>query len=244
MLTGRSVRQELSARLPRTFTLCAYALAMALLVAVPAGIVMALRAGGRLDRAIFSVLLTLWSVPMVVMGTLLLACTARGGHGVQWFPSGAPGSGGAIPVLWHLTLPALCLAIVASAPLARQVRAAVLEHLGAEHVQTALAKGLSRVSVMRRHVLRASLVPIVSVLAMLIPRLIAGSVLIETVYNIDGMGMLVWRSAVHRDLDIVLAVALLTAIVHMLAMLAADAMLMLLDPRIRIQSRRNGAAGA
>jgi peptide/nickel transport system permease protein len=234
-MTGRSVCQELGGRLPISIVLSAFALLLALFVAVPGGVMMALRAGGKADRAIFAVLLTLWSVPIVVMATLLLGYATRGGRGVEWFPSsGAPRGAGALELMWSLTLPALCLAIVACAPIARQIRAAMVEQLGAEFVQTALAKGLSRRAVVRRHVLRAALAPLATVFAMLVPRIIAGSVLVETVFSIDGMGMLAWRSAVNRDLDVVLAVALLAAVAHMVSLMLADVLYMVLDPRVRL----------
>jgi len=237
-LSSRSAWAEIRERLPITMLLSAYALVLALIVAIPAGVVMARRAGTRLDRSIFSALLTLWSVPMVVMATLLLAFAARGGQGVAWFPSGGLHRGmGLLDALWLLTLPAVSLAIVACAPLARQVRAAILEQLGQDYVQTALAKGLSQSAVFRRHVVRASLGPMVTVLAMLVPRLIAGSVIVEKIFSIDGMGMLAWRSAANRDLDLVLAIALITAVVHMCSLLLADVLLAIVDPRVRLDAQ-------
>lgn len=245
MLTGRSVRAELQARLPVTMALSALSLLLAASVALPAGAWMALRAGRLLDRTLNGALLTVWSVPMVVMATLLLGFTARGGLGVQWFPSGGVGSGVGeswsfatmADFLWHLALPATCLAIVACAPLAKLVRAAMLEQLGQDYVQTALAKGLPRRRVIRQHVVRASAAPVLTKLLTLIPGVLAGSVLIETMFSIDGMGMLAWRSAINRDFDVVLMIAMITAAAHMLALLAGDVMYAWLDPRVRMRGK-------
>jgi peptide/nickel transport system permease protein len=240
-MTGRTVREELAERLPVTMLLSVLALVMAIVVAAPAGVIMATRAGKRMDRAVGGALLTLWSVPMVVMATLLLGFTARGGLGLQWFPPGGMGEG-SLETLWHLTLPATSLAIVACAPLAKQFRAALLEQLNQEFVQTAIAKGLSAGKVIRQHIVRASLGPLVTVLGGLVPTLGAGSVLIESVFSIDGMGMLAWRSAVNHDLDVVLAIALITALAHMVALLLADVVYMLIDPRVRFVGRQRGGA--
>lgn len=239
MVSGRSAREEIMQRMPTSLLLGGMALGLAIAVAFPAGMISAVKAGRRADRLLSGALLALWSVPLVLLATLGLAFLAQGGLGLSWFPSAPLESDAHEPWLWRvaielwsLALPAMTLALVMCAPLARHVRAAMVEQIGREFVQTALSKGVSRSRLLLHHVLRPGLGSVISVLGVLAPRALAGSVIVETVFSVDGLGRLAWRSALQRDLDVVIALALLAGVVHMLALIICDAAYVMVDPRV------------
>ena len=212
------------------------------LIAVPVGL-MAARYSGRLfDRGSTIVLLGLWSLPQVLAGTLLLSLLARGGIGLEGFPyAGLHGAGAEtmgwgewfVDTLWHATLPVLCLVYGGLAYLAKLGRASLLENLRADYVRTARAKGLPERRVVYHHALRNSLLPMITTMVMMLPMLLGGSVVVERIFTIPGMGNLFVGAAMQRDLAVIMFGTLVYGTLALLSLLLADILYAWADPRIR-----------
>ncbi|MEE9212780.1 MAG: ABC transporter permease, partial [Phycisphaeraceae bacterium] len=185
--------------------------------------------------------LGLWSIPVVLSATLLIGYTAAGGQGVEWFPNNGLSSvdSEAWPFfrwladrLWHLVLPVGCIVYSGIAYLSKQMRAAMLDNITMDYVRTAKAKGVRYTDVMLHHVFRNSLLPLITILATIGPFLIAGSVIIEVIFNIEGMGLFFFRAVQNRDYDVVQALALVAGILNLTGLLLADIAYAIADPRI------------
>lgn len=241
-LTNRSVADEASARLPVSMTIGVMAAAMIFIIGTLLGVLAGARVGSALERLIGGSALLAWSVPMVVSATVLFGLF---GAGRPIDNNSSVSEGGAIleasafwqwliaRVLW-LALPAVVLALPGIAYVARQVRAAVAEQMQSDYVRTAFAKGCSRREVVIRHVLRPSMLVVVTLMSTMLPMIIGGSVIVESVFGIDGMGRYVYQAALNRDYDVVQAFALIAAALNMAGLLIADVLYILIDPRIRI----------
>lgn len=137
-----------------------------------------------------------------------------------------------LDTLWHLVLPVGCLVYTGFAILSKQTRAAMLENFNADYVRTAKAKGVSRKDVVFRHVFRNSLLPIITMFVSIFPAMLGGSVVIEAIFSVPGMGSLIVDAINLRDRELLLANALIVGLVNMLALLLADVLYALADPRI------------
>lgn len=137
--------------------------------------------------------------------------------------------------LWHLVLPIICLAYGGFAFLAKLTRSAVLENLLADYARTARAKGVAAKEVLWRHVFRNSLLPLITVSATLLPSLLAGSVIVETIFSIDGMGKLAVEAVRTRDRELVLSITLISGVLTLLGYLLADLCYAIADPRVDLQ---------
>jgi len=227
------VADELARRLGVTVPLAAAALLLAYLVALPLGILAALRRGQAFDRAAGALVLALYCVP-VFWGALLLQL-AFGAGGLDWLPVVGLGDEGA-PLgerLARSILPVVCLAYGSLAYLSRQMRAGLLEQLSADYVRAARARGLPERLVVGRHALRNALLPIATLLAGVLPALIGGSVIVETVFDLPGVGRYAYEGLQQRDYFIVLATTTLGGLATCLGMLASDLLAAAVDPRIR-----------
>lgn len=134
--------------------------------------------------------------------------------------------------LWHLTLPILCLSYGSFAALSKLTRSSVLENLQADYARTARAKGVSEKEVLWRHVFRNSLLPLITVSSSLLPALLTGSIIVETIFSIEGMGKLAVESVQTRDRELVLSITLISGILTLIGYLAADLLYALADPRV------------
>jgi peptide/nickel transport system permease protein len=134
--------------------------------------------------------------------------------------------------LWHLVLPVLCLTYGGFAFLAKLTRSAVLENLMADYARTARAKGATESQVLWRHVFRNSLLPLITVAATLLPSLLAGSVIVESIFSIDGMGKLAVEAVKGRDRELVLSITLMSGVVTLIGYLIADLLYAIADPRV------------
>ena len=233
--------QELRRRLPITLLINIIAFGLIYLIAIPTGVLMAVNRGGRFDVGSNALMLGLWSVPIVLAATIVVGYLTTGGAGPQWFPNHGLSSIDAerLPFfawlgdrVWHLVLPVICITYGGFAYLAKQMRAAVLDNLTMDYVRTARAKGVSNRSLLLHHVLRNSVLPLITLLATLLPYLIAGSVIIEKIFNIEGMGLFTFRAVMNRDYDVVQAMALVAGVLNMTGILLADIAYALVDPRI------------
>jgi len=228
----KPVSQLIAERLEPTLALAASTLLLAVTMAVPLGVLAAWRRGSWVDRAVMGLSVLGFSVPVFVIGYLLIYLVAiqLAWLPVQGYQRLADGVGGFVQ---RLILPSVTLAIVYVALIARITRASVLEVLGADHVRTARAKGLGDVTVLVRHVLRNAAVPIVTVIGLGVALLIGGVVVTESVYSIPGLGRLTVDAVLARDYPTVQAVILLFSVVYVLINLVVDLSYTFLDPRIR-----------
>ncbi|MEJ2421531.1 MAG: ABC transporter permease [Acidobacteriota bacterium] len=233
----RPVLDILKERLPYTLLLNGLALLFAVATAFPAGLIGALRKGGRFDRWSGVLLYGLYSVPAYWLAVLLIIAF---GVKLGWLPFyGAhsvvesAGLRGVFDVLKHAILPAITLGVGAAAFLSRFFRSSLLEALGADHVRTARAKGLSPVKLFTRHIFRPSLVPLITLAGLLVPELVAGSVVIEPIFAWPGIGTLYLHAIYSRDYPVIMSVALLGAVMVLAGTLAADLGCAVADPRLR-----------
>ena len=210
---------------------------LAFVIVVPLGIIggviAALYAGRGTDRIISVTGLSLSTVPEFVSGIVLIVVF---GVELKWLPVTASAGAGASPLnqLRHLILPAIPLVFVLFGYIARMARAGTIEALSSDYARTAVLKGLPRATMIRRHVLRNSLLPTITVIATQTGYLIGGLVVVETLFNYQGLGNLIYKAAVNHDFPMLEAGVLVIGVVYVLATLAADLLLTLLNPRLRI----------
>lgn len=236
---GHSIvyRQDVSdlivTRLGTTAALVGLATIVIAVVGIGLGLIAALK-GGLADQIVNVVATLGLSTPVFVVGVALISVFSVG---LGWFPTNGSGSGG-LDTLFHLFLPAVALAVASSAYLARITRASVLEEKGREHVQTSVARGLSSGVTIRRHVLRNALIPITTVMGLTIATLIAGAVVIENVFALDGLGSLLVRAIMQRDFAVVQAVILVLVVAFVVVNAIVDFLYTLIDPRISLGSKQ------
>ena len=230
--TGKPVAALILERLPVTFELTVLSVAFALLLGVPAGIVSAARRDQAIDNVTRIGALLGLSVPVFWQGTMLILFFSIY---LRWMP----------PVMWvdfladprrNLTimlLPALCLGTASAANVARTTRACMLDVLGSEYIRTAAAKGLRPRLVILKHALRNAMIPIVTVVGLQIGILLGGTVVVEEVFTLPGVGRLVLWSIYQRDYPLTQSTILFVAVMFMTVNLLVDVLYAYLDPRIR-----------
>jgi peptide/nickel transport system permease protein len=231
LLTGMPVTQLIGQRLEATASLAAATLALSVLLAIPLGTLAAYRAGSWVDRLTMFGAVAAFSVPGFLLGYLLVWVFSVQ---LEWLPvqgyrSLAEGAG---PWLQHLVLPAVTMALIFSALLARITRTTVLDVLQEDYIRTARAKGLGVVAVLV-HALRMAAVPIVTTIGVGMALLIGGVVVIESVFSIPGVGRLAIDAVQRHDYPVIQGVLLMSALAYVLINLAVDMSYALFDPRIR-----------
>ena len=226
------VSHLIAQRIEPTLALSVATIIMAVLFAVPLGVLAAWRAGTLIDRLSMVIAVFGFSVPVFVIGYLLMYVFAIE---LKWFPVQGYVSyrDGVIPFLRSITLPSVALALLYSALIARITRASVLEVLTEDYIRTARAKGLASNVVLMRHALKNAAVPIVTIIGIGIALLIGGVVVTESVFNIPGLGRLTVDSILRRDYPIIQGIILLFAGVYVFINLLVDIAYTFLDPRIR-----------
>jgi peptide/nickel transport system permease protein len=237
---GISFRSEepvsgvIGGRLPATVSLAVAAILVAGLIAVPLGLVSALRPRSALDRLATVLSQVGISVPDFWLGIIAILVLAGS---LRWFPAGGYVPLTRDPARWlgHLVLPALCVGVVSGAVLTRFVRAAALDVLNEYHVRTARAKGLPEWTVVRRHVLRNAAVPVLTVAGIQLAYLLSGVVVVEIVFSWNGLGQLALQSVQARDYPVLQGAVLLFAIVFLVVNLAVDVLYAAIDPRISLR---------
>jgi len=228
----KTVAELIRDRLEPTAALAVCTIMLAVVLAVPLGVLAAAQRGTWIDRVVMGFSVLGFSVPVFVIGYALIYLFAveLAWLPVQGYQRLADGFGG---FLERLILPSSTLAVIYVALIARITRASVLEVLGADHVRTARAKGLGNTTVLLRHVLRNAAVPIVTVIGLGVALLIGGVVVTESVYGIPGLGRLTVDAVLARDYPTVQAVILLFSVVYVMINLLVDLTYTFLDPRIR-----------
>jgi peptide/nickel transport system permease protein len=231
MRDGRDAIVLVAERIPATLALTAPALLIKLLLGIPAGIYAALHRNSVVDRALMVAAVAGFTVPSFVLGLLLVLVFA-----VQlgWLPSGGQES-------WrHAILPVATLGIGGAAVLARFTRSAMLEVLGQPYIRTASAKGLTWRAVVWSHALPNAAIPTVTIVGFMVGTLIAGAVVVESVFSWPGVGRLMVVAVANRDLAVVQCILLLVAATMVVANLTVDILYGVLDPRLRTGIRRAG----
>jgi len=225
----------ISQRVGATVTLSLTALLLALVIAVPVGVVAAFKQRSWFDYVSVGLSMVAISIPVFFLG--LMAIYFFSLH-LGWFPPGGRNTLGVedslSDTISHLALPGCVLASVLIGPYVRYVRQSMLEVLHMDYIRTAIAKGVPRMRIVFKHALRNALIPLTTVLAIQIPALLAGTLVIETVFAWPGLGQMVYQAINDRDYPVILAVVMLSAALVVVFNLIADIVAAVLDPRIRI----------
>ncbi|MCD4831290.1 MAG: ABC transporter permease [Anaerohalosphaeraceae bacterium] len=240
----RPVWDLIKERLPITLTLNLIAVFIIYAISIPLGVLTAVRRGRFFDRASSVVLFMLWSLPSMWVGQMMIGYLC-GPTFLNWFPPAGLSSNNvdSLPFfawladrLWHLVLPVICLSYGGFAYLTKQVRAGMLDNLNADYVRTARAKGLGPAAVIFHHAFRNSIIPVITIMATLLPAMIGGSVIIESIFSIPGMGLLAFEAITTRDYNVVMAVATIAGVLNLTGLLLADISYAIADPRISFES--------
>lgn len=227
-----SVTSLLGQTVPKTILLVGSSTLIAALLAVPLGIYQAVRRNRAGDNVLTAVAFIFYAMPSFWLGLVLISVFAIT---LRWLAPEAP-QGNLGAVLAHpsgLVLPVASLALVTVAQFSRYTRSSMLEQLTLDYVRTARARGIPERRVVLRHTLRNGLVPVVTLLGLSVPWILAGAVVIESVFNYPGVGLLFWNAAQNQDYPVLLGVTLVGAIGTVVGSLAADLSYAILDPRVR-----------
>lgn len=229
-----SVGSAIWQRLPVTLSVTIVSLAIALLISLPAGLIAGLRRGSAIDRVLTIGTSMGVAVPSFWLGLLLSVIFAVNN---KWLPAIGYVSITEDPVEWlkHMLLPAISLGLASSATLTRQLRSSVITAMQQDYIRTARAKGLSQRSVVFKHLLKNASIPAVTSLGLQIPILLSGTVIIEGLFNLNGIGQYAVSSVLLQDLPVVQAVVLLSAVVVVVSNLAVDVSYGYLNPKTRMQ---------
>ncbi|POR52688.1 ABC transporter permease [Bosea psychrotolerans] len=232
VFTGQPVTKLMAERVGPTVSVMLLTLLLSICTAIPLGVVAAWKSGSWIDRAIMSVSVVGFSVPLFVVGYILAWVFALK---LQWLPPQGytPLSEGVWPWLQRLILPAITLGFVYIVLIARITRASMLEVLQQDYVRTARAKGLGPRKVLFLHALKNGAVPVITVIGIGFAALIGGTVVTETVFTIPGMGRLTVDAILRRDYPVIQGLVLVFSFVYVLVNLAVDLIYSLVDPRIR-----------
>lgn len=248
--TRRKVLSVILERLPVTVALNLIAIPIIYAVSITAGIRAAQARGRTFDVASSVVFVGLWSLPGMWVGVLLIGFMANREY-MQWFPTsglhdvlsptfyfmphnGPQGweRGYLIDLLWHMVLPLICMTYGGFAVLSRMMRASMLENISADFARTARAKGLSENVVVYRHVLRNSVLPLITLAASILPGMLGGSIVVEKIFSIEGMGKLMFEAIQGRDRELVMSETLVITIISLVSLLVADILYAVVDPRV------------
>jgi peptide/nickel transport system permease protein len=239
----RPVLTKIGERIGLSLSLAGTALVLSYLVAVPLGIIAAIKRGQPLDRGISFVVFLLYSIPSFVAALALILFVA-GGDYLNLLPMYGANSINVSEMstpqwVWdrilHMILPVICLTYGSLASISRYVRVSMLEVLGQDFLRTARAKGLSEKRVIFVQALRNAMIPIVTVFAMELPGLIGGTIIIEQVFTLPGMGQLTFQAIEARDQFVIMGVVTISAVITLFGYLMADILYVLVDPRIRYE---------
>ena len=228
-----SVVDVVGPRIVPTVQLALYALALILIFGFPLGLLTGIKRDSKLDTTVSSFTLVGSSISTYVSGILLIAVFAVA---LGWFPVFGLGEGG-LDRVYHLTLPAIALAIALSALVARVTRASLGGALQQEFVETARSRGFSEQRVIGKHALRSALIPVVTITGLVFGFLIAGAVLVEFTFGLNGLGALLIQAVRTRDFPVVQAVTLVFTVAFIVINLLVDLLYALVDPRVRLQGK-------
>lgn len=221
-----TVSELIGAAFPLSLKLGAMAMALAVVVGVSAGTVAALQQGTYLDRTVMAFSMTGISIPVFVVAPVLVLFFAVK---LQWLPAGWSSSTGAS----RMVLPVITLALPQIAYIARLTRASMIDVLGRDFVRTARAQGLGTLTVVRLHALKPAMLPVLSYMGPAIAAILTGSVVVEEIFGIPGLGQFFIRAALNRDYTLVLGIVVFYAALIVLLNLIVDVLYGAIDPRVR-----------
>ncbi|NMO49844.1 ABC transporter permease [Actinoplanes sp. TBRC 11911] len=232
---NQSVIEAITQRLPKTIVLSLLSTLLAIVVAIPLGVIQAVRRNRWADYTITSLSLLAYATPIFFMGLLMIILFSQ-----VWpiLPPEAPQGFTVAEVLADpagLVLPTVTLAIVTVAVYSRYVRSSMVDNLNENYVRTARSKGLPEWRVVLVHTLRNGLFPIIGLLGMYLPALFSGALVVESLFNFPGMGQLFWQAALKRDYPVLLGVTLIISIATVVGSLIADLLYAAADPRVRLR---------
>ena len=234
---NQSVASLLGGHLPKTIFLVGISTILALLLAIPIGVIQAVRRNKFVDHFFNGFSTVFYAMPAFLLGILLILFFAIK---IPIFPPEGP-QGEGLGVLFTnfnaLVLPIISLTLITLALFSRYMRSSVLDNLTEDYVRTAKAKGASERRVLIRHVLRNSLIPIATLLGLSLPGIIAGALITESVFNYPGMGYLFYQAALNSDYPILLGITIVVAVATVVGSLLADIAYAVLDPRVRYVSQ-------
>lgn len=238
--SGLPVTQMIRERLGNTFYLMGVAFVLTLLIAIPIGVLTAIRQYSLFDHLATLVSFLGFSVPIFWLGLIaIMVFSVRLG----WLPAGGMRTIGApfslSDRLRYLALPASLMAFHSAAQYSRYIRGGMLEVIKHDYITTARAKGLAERTVILRHALRNALIPLITIVALDLPALFSGALLIETIFAWPGMGRLFWQSATRFDYPVLMGIIIVTALLVILCNLLADLLYSIVDPRVRLQAGKN-----
>jgi peptide/nickel transport system permease protein len=238
---GRSVWDKIRERLPLTVTLNSLAILITFGIAIPLGILSAVKTGSIADQVSTVTVFMLYSLPTFWVGTLIIIFFC-GGDFLAWFPPAGlhslayepswPAMRRLADYMHHLAMPLVVTTYATFAFLSRVLRSSMLEVKAQDYVRTARAKGVPERVVILKHILRNSIIPIVTNIGGLLPALIGGSVIIETIFSLPGLGFLGFQAVLSRDYPVVLALLSASSGLALIGILVSDIALVLVDPRI------------
>ncbi len=246
LVSRAPVVHTLVSKLRYSISLSITSLLLAYLIAIPLGVYSAVFKDTRADRSLTVVLFSLYSLPSFFVATLLLYFFSQGSD-ISWlriFPTGGWRSrdymdltslGQVRDVAWHLVLPVLCLTYGSLAALSRYMRTGLLDVIRSDYVRTARAQGLPEWQVIGKHAVRNGLLPILTLLAGLLPAVLGCSVIIEYIFGIPGMGLWMIDAIYQRDYNVIMAVQLFSTVLVLVGILLTDLSYALVDPRIRYE---------
>jgi peptide/nickel transport system permease protein len=212
-------------KLPVTFIIGGLSILFALALSLPLGVLAAVFAGTWIDRIALAIAVVGQALPTFFFALVLMMLFSIN---LRWLPVSGSDT-------WaHFVMPTIALGYYVTPPMMRLVRAGMMEVLSSDYIRTARAKGLSGPSVVLKHGLRNAVVPVVALAAVQLGYLLGGSIVIETIFALDGLGYLAYQSILHKDFPVTQAVLLLLSLLYVLLTLAADLLNAFLDPRIRV----------
>jgi peptide/nickel transport system permease protein len=230
---NRTVDAILATDLPRDLVLGGLSLIFSLIIAIPVGIAQAVRRNGALDYAGTGISFLLYSMPQYAIALLLIQFLSISFH---VFPAEAPQSTSAFGILSHpagLVLPVLSLTLVTFAAFSRYMRSSAIDTLAQDYIRTARAKGLPERLVLWRHLLRNSLVAVITLVGLSIPLILTGTLIIEQVFNFPGAGLEYFQATLRSDYEVMIGITVLVGVITVVGNLIADIGYAILDPRIR-----------
>jgi len=243
LVTREPVIRTLLCKMKYSLSLSITSILLAYLISIPIGIYSAVDKDSLLDRSLTVVLFMLYSLPSFFVATLLLYYFSVGSDypSLRWFPIGGWRSSNYMAmtaveqikdVAWHLVLPLVCLTYASFAALSRYMRTGLLDVIRADFIRTARAKGLPEWKVIWKHAVRNGLLPILTLLAGILPAVLGGSIIVEVIFGIPGMGLWFYDSIGQRDYNAIMAIELLSTILVLVGILLSDLSYALVDPRI------------
>ena len=224
-LTGEPVAHMLADRVGVTASLALAAIALALLIALPAGVAAAAHRGGWTDRAVSLVVAVVQAMPSFWAALLLIIAF---GVKLRWLPISGSGT------LAHFVLPTLALSLYALPALTRLTRSGMVQALESDYIRTARAMGLSTSTILFKSALRNALLPVVSLGAVQFGFMLGGSIVIESIFAIHGIGYLAWQSMIRSDMPVIQAVVLMISLTYIVLTFLSDVLNTALDPRLKL----------